>query len=70
MASRGAAPSPLAAPQFGEMSVEGSPSRRLPGAARRAGVEPLLNAAVLIMLIVPPVVALGWLVVDSIFDQF
>jgi hypothetical protein len=51
------------------MSAEGSPSRRL-RAPRRGWSEPLLNAAVLILLIVPPVVALGWLVVDSIFDQF
>jgi hypothetical protein len=52
----------------GEMSADGSPGRRL-RAPRRGWSEPLLNAAVLILLIVPPVVALGWLVVDSIFDQ-
>jgi hypothetical protein len=59
----------LAAPQFGEMSVEGSASRHL-RAPKRGWLEPLLNAAVVILLIAPPVVALGWLVVDSILDQF
>ena len=51
------------------MSVDGSPSRSL-GAARRGWVEPLLNAAVVILLIAPAAAALGWLVIDSIFDQF
>jgi cell division protein FtsX len=51
------------------MSVDGSPSRsfRVP---RGGWTERLLNAAVVIMLIVPPVMALGWLLVNSIFDQF
>jgi hypothetical protein len=51
------------------MSVEGSPSRNL-RAPHRGWLEPLLNAAVVILLIVPPVVALGWPMVDSILDQF
>jgi hypothetical protein len=50
------------------MSLEGSPSRRFQ-APSREWKEPLLNAAVVLLLIVPPVLALGWLVVDSILDQ-
>jgi hypothetical protein len=51
------------------MSVDGSPRHHL-RAAHRGWVEPLLNAAVLILLIAPPVVAVGWSVIDSILDQF
>ena len=54
--------------QFGEMSAEGAPSHRFRAASRNWS-EPVLNAAVVILLVVPPVVALGGLVVDSILGQ-
>jgi hypothetical protein len=46
------------------MSIDGRPSRHL-RAPLQGWLEPLLNAAVMILLIVPPVVALGWLVADQ-----
>ena len=50
------------------MSAEGSQSHPFRAASRNWS-EPLLNAAVVILLVVPPVLALGWLVVDSILGQ-
>ena len=50
------------------MSAGGSPSHRFRTPSRDWS-EQLLNAAVVILLVVPPVVALGWLVVESILDQ-
>ena len=50
------------------MSAEGSQSHPFRASSRNWS-EPLLNAAVVILLVVPPVLALGWLVVDSILGQ-
>jgi hypothetical protein len=38
-------------------------------AARRGWVEPLLNAAVVFMLVGPVLAALGWSLIDSLLDQ-
>ena len=38
-------------------------------ATRRGWVEPLLNAAVVIVLVTPLAVAVGWTWVDALLDQ-